>query len=42
MPDLVPGIYVLSVSTKKTWMAGASPAMTKYGSIGRYVLAGGA
>jgi hypothetical protein len=29
MPGLVPGIHVLSSLSKKTWMAGTSPAMTK-------------
>jgi len=29
MPGLVPGIYVFG-SGKKTWMAGTSPAMTKF------------
>src|SRR6202453_972568 len=30
MPGLVPGIHVLtSISARKTWMAGASPATTK-------------
>jgi hypothetical protein len=28
MPGLVPGIHVLAVSKRKTWMAGTSPAMT--------------
>jgi hypothetical protein len=28
MPGLVPGIHVLSAATRKTRMAGASPAMT--------------
>jgi hypothetical protein len=29
MPGLVPGIHVLLSSWGKTWMAGASPAMTR-------------
>jgi hypothetical protein len=29
MPGLVPGIHVLAFLSKKTWMAGTSPAMTK-------------
>jgi hypothetical protein len=30
MPGLVPGIHVLArVATRKTWMAGTSPALTK-------------
>ncbi len=29
MPGLVPDIHVLNFSALKTWMAGASPAMTK-------------
>jgi len=29
MPGLVPGIHVF-VSTKKSWMAGSSPAMTMW------------
>jgi hypothetical protein len=28
MPGLVPGIHVFQAPTKKTWMAGTSPAMT--------------
>ena len=31
MPGLVPGIHVLRVAVKKTWMAGTGPAMTKNG-----------
>jgi hypothetical protein len=31
MPDLVPGIHVFGrINVPKTWMAGTSPAMTKY------------
>jgi hypothetical protein len=29
MPGLVPGIHVFLEVTKKTWMAGTSPAMTE-------------
>src|SRR6266436_8143317 len=29
MPGLVPGIHVLSLAVRKTWMAGTSPAMTE-------------
>jgi hypothetical protein len=30
MPGLVPGIHVFaSIKTRKTWMAGTGPAMTK-------------
>ena len=29
MPGLVPGIHVLLHLSKKTWMAGTSPAMTR-------------
>jgi hypothetical protein len=29
MPGFMPGIHVLSLSTRKTWMAGTSPAMTR-------------
>jgi hypothetical protein len=32
MPGLVPGIHVLELADSKTWMAGASAAMTKDGS----------
>jgi hypothetical protein len=28
MPGLVPGIHVLVSASRKTWMAGTSPAMT--------------
>jgi hypothetical protein len=28
MPGLVPGIHALRGASKKTWMAGTSPAMT--------------
>jgi hypothetical protein len=28
MPGLVPGIQVFVCTTRKTWMAGTSPAMT--------------
>jgi len=30
MPGLVPGIHVLCYREKKTWMAGTSPAMTRF------------
>ena len=34
MPGLMPGIHILQSSAqKKTWMAGTSPAMTKYYSL---------
>src|SRR5258708_28871024 len=33
MPGLVPGIHVLLWSSKKTWMAGTSPAMTASSGI---------
>jgi hypothetical protein len=33
MPGLVPGIHVLLLRHAKTWMAGTSPAMTKYWMI---------
>jgi hypothetical protein len=36
MPGLVPGIHVVAPTSRKTWMAGTSPAMTK-GQIARYV-----
>ena len=29
MPGLVPGIHKFGGATRKTWMAGTSPAMTK-------------
>jgi hypothetical protein len=29
MPGLVPGIHDFLVVTRKTWMAGTSPAMTE-------------
>jgi hypothetical protein len=29
MPGLVPGIHVLRSISRKTWMAGISPAMTE-------------
>ena len=29
MPSFVPGIHVLRLVTRKTWMAGTSPAMTE-------------
>ena len=29
MPGLVPGIHDFLVATRKTWMAGTSPAMTE-------------
>jgi hypothetical protein len=29
MPGLMPGIHVLLSKSKKTWMAGTSPAMTR-------------
>jgi len=29
MPGLVPGIHVLRLVTRKTWIAGTSPAMTE-------------
>jgi hypothetical protein len=32
MPGLVPGIHVLLLFGKKTWMAGTSPAMTNSGA----------
>jgi hypothetical protein len=28
MPGLVPGIHVFQPASRKTWMAGTSPAMT--------------
>jgi hypothetical protein len=31
MPGLVPGIHVFLSQAKETWMAGTSPAMTKFG-----------
>jgi hypothetical protein len=34
MPGLVPGIHVLSIGTRKTWMAGTSPAMTEKAAVG--------
>jgi hypothetical protein len=33
MPGLVPGIHVLKIRVKKTWMAGTSPAMTSRGKL---------
>jgi hypothetical protein len=34
MPGLVPGIHVLAaLKSRKTWMAGTSPAMTKNESV---------
>jgi hypothetical protein len=30
MPGLVPGIHVFLLVEVKTWMAGTSPAMTKW------------
>jgi hypothetical protein len=30
MPGLVPGIHVFAGVDRKTWMAGTSPAMTRY------------
>jgi hypothetical protein len=34
MPGLVPGIHVFG-ATRKTWMAGTSPAMTETASVAR-------
>jgi hypothetical protein len=35
MPGLVPGIHVFRRQTRKTWMAGTSPAMTRRGNVAR-------
>ena len=32
MPGLDPGIHVLGLAKCKTWMAGTSPAMTRWGT----------
>jgi hypothetical protein len=35
MPGLVPGIHVLAPASRKSWMAGTSPAMTETVSVAR-------
>jgi hypothetical protein len=41
MPGRVPGIHVLAVLHRKTWMAGTSPAMTELRLAGEFEDAGG-